>query len=115
MQGHTYFVHSDFTTFTHLLPTSLSKSLVIALLLIPLLFGMHVQIRFVRPPPSIASERSLKPTFTPRQTHLSLNLPLVFSVVLDVFILAMDCFGVLTVPSVKERLSAIKVQLELHC
>ena len=55
-------------------------------------------VRFMHPPLLPLSERSLKPTSTPRDTHLSLNFLLVFSVVLDLLfcpsiLKLVDCFG----------------------
>ena len=66
-----------------LLFINLSSSLVIVLLLMLPLFGMHFQMRFVPLHPWPLSESSLKPTCTPKHTHLSLDHPLVFSMVLD--------------------------------
>ena len=60
-------------------------SLGIVLLLMFPLSGMLFQMRFVPLAPWPLSERSLKPTCTPKHTHLSLNHPLAFSVVLDPF------------------------------
>ena len=59
------------------------KQLIIVLLLMLPLFGMLFQMRFVPLHPSPLSESSLKPTCTPKHIHLSLDHPLVFSVVLD--------------------------------
>ena len=66
-----------------LLFINLSNSLVIVLLLMLSLCGMLFQMRFVPLPPWPLSESSLKPTCTPKHTHLSLDHPLAFSVVLD--------------------------------
>ena len=66
-----------------LLFINLSNSLVIVLLLMLPLFGMLFQMRFVPLHPWPLSESSLKPTYTPKHIHLSLDHPLVFSVVLD--------------------------------
>ena len=60
---------------------NLSNSLIIVLLLMLPLFGMLFQMKFVPVHPWPLSERSLKPTCTPKHTHLSLDHPLVFSVV----------------------------------
>ena len=65
---------------TVLLFINLSNSLVIALVS---LCGMLFQMRLVPLHPWPLSEGSLKPTCTPKHTHLSLDYPLVFSVVLD--------------------------------
>ena len=46
-------------------------------------FGMLFQMRFVPLHPWPLSESSLKPTCTPKHTHLSLDHPLMFSMVLD--------------------------------
>ena len=64
-----------------LLFINLSSSLVIVLLLIPL-FGMLFQMRFV-PPPLAPFGKQLKTSCTPKHTHLILDHPLVFSLVLD--------------------------------
>ena len=68
-----------------LLFINLSCSLVIVLLLMLPLFGMVFQMRFVPVHPWPVSKSSLKPTCTPKHIHLSLDHPLVFSVVLDPF------------------------------
>ena len=99
-----------------LLFINLSSSLVIVLLLRVPLFGMLFQMGFVPLHPWPLSESNLTPTCTPKHTHLSLDHPLVFSVVLDpssvsrywiwstaLLVLESSCMG---------RLSAIKVQLE---
>ena len=65
-----------------LLFINLSNSLVIVLRLMLPLCGMLFQMRFVPLHPWPPSESSLKPTCTPKHTHLSLDHPLVFSVVL---------------------------------
>ena len=46
------------------------------------LCGMLFQMRFVALPPWPPSGSSSKPTYTPKHTHLSLDHPLVFSMVL---------------------------------
>ena len=66
-----------------LLFINLSSSLVIVLLLMLPLFGMLFQMRLVPFHHWPLSESSLKPTCTPKHIHLSLNHPLVFSMVLD--------------------------------
>ena len=66
-----------------LLFINLSNSLAIVLLLMLPLCGMLFQMGFVPLPPWPLSESSLKPTCTPKHTHLSLDHPLAFSVVLD--------------------------------
>ena len=66
-----------------LLFINLSSSLVIVFAFDAPLFGMFFQMRFVPLHPWPLSESSLKPTCTPKHTHLSLDHPLVFSVVLD--------------------------------
>ena len=70
-------------SFTHLLK-SLSNCLVTALFLICPLFGMLFLMR-IHAYSSTASFKWLKSTFTARHTHLSLNYPLTFFVVLDLF------------------------------
>ena len=66
-----------------LLFINLSSSLVIVLLLMLPMFGMLFQMRFVPLHPWPLSESSLKPTCTPKHIHLSLDHPLVFSIVID--------------------------------
>ena len=56
-----------------LLFINLSNSLVIVLLLMLPLCGMLFLMRFVPLPPWPPSESSLKPTCTPKHTHLSLD------------------------------------------
>ena len=80
-----------------LLFINLSNSLIIVLLLMLPLCGMLLQMRFVPLPLLPLSESSLKPTFTPKHTHLSLDHPLAFSVVLDPpyasgYWIFVDCF-----------------------
>ena len=72
----------SFQSSTHLF-INLSNSLVTVLLLMPPLCGMLFQMRSVPLPPWLLSESSLKPTCTPKHTHLSLDHPLAFSVFLD--------------------------------
>ena len=62
---------------------NLSNSLIIVLLLMLPLCETLFQMRFVPLHPWPLSESSLKPTYTPKHTHLSLDHPLVFSMVLD--------------------------------
>ena len=110
----------SFQSFT-LLFINLSNSLVIVLLLMLPLCGMLFLVRFVPLPPWPPSESSLKRTCTPKHTHLSLDHPLVFSMVLDPSYVSgyrnfVDCFlfccGLES--SCMGRLSAIKIQLELE-
>ena len=72
----------SFQSFT-LLFINISSNLIIVLLLMLPLFGMLFQMKSVPLHPWPLSESSLKPTCTPKHTHLSLDQPLVFSVVLD--------------------------------
>ena len=104
-----------------LLAINLSNSLVIVLHLVLPLCGMLFQMRFVPLQPWLLLESSLKPTYTPKHTHLRLNHPLVFSVVLEPllclwilkFELLLFWFCCALESSCMGRLITIKVQLEL--
>ena len=103
-----------------LLFINLSNSLVIVLLLMLPLCGILFQMRFVPLPPWPPSESTLKPTCTPKHTHLSLDHPrhspwcLTPLMSLDTEILLTAFWFCCALESAcMGRLSAIKVQLEL--
>ena len=74
-----------------LLLISLSNSLVIVIfMMLPLEYSLNL-MRYVHTLPWPLSKSNLKPTCcTPKHTHLSLNHPLAFSVVLDLFSVPID-------------------------
>ena len=94
------------------------------LLMLPLL-GMLFQMRFVPLHPWPLSESSLKPTYTPKLTRLSLDHPLVFSVVLDpssvsgyrnlsIALLVLLCLRVLLYGEIKRYKSPIRITTFKH-
>ena len=89
--------------------------------LMPPLCGMLFQMKFVPLPPWALSDSSSKPACMPKNTHLSQDHPLVFSMVLDPSYASgywnfVDCFLFCCAleSSCVGRLSATKVQLELN-